>query len=574
MNTMKHTMRQAAHTLFMALTALAITSCAGMLENDSDLIMTPDQNSLSSPNDTIYSVIGTISLMQRVADRTNILGEVRGDLVSCTTDASVQLQNLAAYDFDELGDYNRVADYYAIINNCNYFINKVNLEYVKRGQAVFLKEYAVMKTYRAWAYLQLAINYGQVPFFTDFLATEAAGQEVMQQSKKDINFICDYFITDLAPYIETPFPDYGNIAGTPCSEFFIPVRAMLGELCLWAGRYQQAAQYYHDFFNARGEERPMYDNAISWSVQTIGDLTRLRDGRSILSTSEAFSAIPMEETQSDGTISRLEDLYSSTDNNRGFFQLTRSAALTELSASQNYCYVYVNTELNERDTIIVHKGDTTFNDKKMAGDLRLYSDLSETYTISSSTTDYNHYYQKCYKMSNAGMPIMRLTQLYLHYAEALNRAGFPSAAMLILKRGVCTEYIEQYVTAHERQKAGTLLDFNATYFTRERASGIHSNGCGEADADTTYVLPMPAAAMASAEDTIQYQIPLVEDMIMDEAALECSFEGSRFGDLQRIALRRSDPAYLADRVAMRTGELNTTLQDKLKTPANWYLPLK
>ena len=62
-------------------------------------------------------------------------------------------------------------------------------------------------------------------------------------------------------------------------------------------------------------------------------------------------------------------------------------------------------------------------------------------------------------------------------------------------------------------------------------------------------------------------------MIIDEMALEGSFEGNRFYDLMRVALRRSDPAYLADPIARRSGSVDNTLRTLLMDANNWYLPL-
>ena len=63
-------------------------------------------------------------------------------------------------------------------------------------------------------------------------------------------------------------------------------------------------------------------------------------------------------------------------------------------------------------------------------------------------------------------------------------------------------------------------------------------------------------------------------MIIDECALEFAYEGKRFYDLMRIALRRNDPAYLADAVAKRNGKIDETLRSKLMDKRNWFLPLR
>lgn len=85
---------------------------------------------------------------------------------------------------------------------------------------------------------------------------------------------------------------------------------------------------------------------------------------------------------------------------------------------------------------------------------------------------------------------------------------------------------------------------------------------------------MPESALASYADTVAYRIPLVEDMIMREMTLEMAFEGQRYYDLMRVALRRGEPEYLAGAVAGRTGQEDTDLLSFLKDTKNWYLPVE
>ena len=88
------------------------------------------------------------------------------------------------------------------------------------------------------------------------------------------------------------------------------------------------------------------------------------------------------------------------------------------------------------------------------------------------------------------------------------------------------------------------------------------------------MLPQPEEALATRQDTVDYQIPLVEDMIIDEMALEGAFEGYRYYDLMRVAMRRGDAAYLTDPISMRNGEQDAALRAKLMVEQNWYLPLQ
>ena len=88
------------------------------------------------------------------------------------------------------------------------------------------------------------------------------------------------------------------------------------------------------------------------------------------------------------------------------------------------------------------------------------------------------------------------------------------------------------------------------------------------------MLPQPDKELPTRADTVNYQIPRVEDMIITEMALEGAFEGNRFNDLMRVAIRRNDPAYLANIVSRRNEKTDETLRQLLMNTNNWYLPLK
>ena len=109
--------------LGLSLLMLGLTSsCAEFFDVDSTHFINADENHLKTPADSIYSVIGILNKVQYIGDRTILLGEMRGDLVSVTSKTSADLRNVATFNIDDDNIYNQPRDYYAIINNCNYFI--------------------------------------------------------------------------------------------------------------------------------------------------------------------------------------------------------------------------------------------------------------------------------------------------------------------------------------------------------------------------------------------------------------------------------------------------------------------
>ena len=555
-------------TLFTLL--FTLSSCSDMLETDSSMIEFAEQNKLNSSRDTVSSLMGVVRGIQTIADRTFILGDIRSDQVVITASATTAIKQIANFEVDAENPYNKVSDYYAIINNCNYYIANADTALVKLGKKVFEKEYAAIKTYRAWTYLQLVKNYGQVPLVLDPVLTEAEATAEMNKTYSDINTICNYFIEDIKPYVDTESP--AVIKG----DMQIPVRVLLGELCLWAGRYNEAAQYLHEYLTMKNDPVPTglsgkiltrYERingtiSANWNINDYSfDLT------------EMLCYMPMATSDYEGVKSELSTVYESVLANNYYAQIEPSQALKKLSADQNYIFC-VEASQTERDTIYVEKGG--WSKEFVDGDLRLYCTLSRSTANVDEASPFSRERIANFKASYSYslMWFYRVQQVYLMYAEALNRLGCPEAALCVLKYGLRNQNIERYVSEKEREKAGTLLDFDDEVFTKDNTLGVHARGCGDVDCDKNYCVPQPPTALASYEDTVQYQIPLVEQMIIDEYGLEFTFEGKRFYDLMRIALRRNDPAYLADAVAKRNGKIDDALREKLMDKRNWFLPLR
>ena len=542
----------------------AVSSCT---ETDSSLVEFEEENNFDQPSDTVYSVMGIIKKMQVIADRTVLLGEIRSDLTRLTDHASTDLQELANFEATAENVYNNARDYYAIIQNCNFYIARADTSIKKRNQSIFLKEYAVVKAYRAWTYMQLALNYGKVPFFTQPLLTEKEA-DVNLYEKYDIKQIANFFIDDIKDYVDTDYPSYSSIGGMNSTRFFIPVRALLGDLCLWAGRYQEAAQYYHDYITALNRSLPIGVNSVTWVDKQFNSILSSYNTLFNRSNSETLTFIPMEDEEYDGTISYLDDVFNSTEDNNYYNQATYSQALLDLSSAQRYTMVVTDVTTQLQDTI--SPADTlAYESQLQRGDLRLYSVITTRSVGESTTTDYSTIRQTNAKVSTNSVNIYRLAHVYLRYAEALNRAGYPNAAFAVLKYGLYPSTVQQYVPEEERTQAGDLLTFSQYQFSRDNTIGIHSRGCGTANADTTYAIP---ATLTDKNAIIEY----VEDLIIDEMALEECFEGQRLYDLMRVALRRGDNTYLARRIASRNGSnnFNDDLYQRLLTESNWYLPLE
>ena len=149
-----------------------LTSCEDFFTQESDDVLYADQEHLNIAEDSIYSVTGILTKLQALADRTVLLGELRGDLVDLTTVANNDLREIYEFNVSDDNKYNQPSDYYAVINNCNYYLAHRDSTLKTGSTNVVIDEYIAVAAWRAWAYLQLARIYCgnadglTIPFFT------------------------------------------------------------------------------------------------------------------------------------------------------------------------------------------------------------------------------------------------------------------------------------------------------------------------------------------------------------------------------------------------------------------------
>lgn len=592
---------------FMALPLM--TACQDFFEPEAEDVIFTDKDHLTNWTDTVYSLTGILNKLQVIADRTILLGEVRGDLVDLTDAASSDLRDLSLFQEDDDNMYNAPRDYYAVINNCNYYIANAKTDMMNsQDKYIFMTEYAAIKAIRAWTYLQLVLNYGEVPYFTEPLLTKEAAEAAENAPKRDLDYICSELITDLESIpvqYHTEYPGIGTIRNTDSRFFYFPIDIVLGDLYLWSAKtpddyYKAATCYYNYIDNRNGVSAnsyyPVGFNSIYWPVGYTTWIAYMYNSEepyfwgteTYSSNSELITMIPGDSIRAEGYYSELRNLFNSTKENLYKFSITPSERIKEISASMANCVLG-----NNGTTVSYSPSGLSLN---RSGDLRLPYSFSE---------DENGHYdpvtgdavgtQTIRKYNTRNVHIYRKQMVYLRMAEALNQAGFPRAAFATLSEGLNNAILRDSI-GHTIPEADSIklaaFNFPTNYYRRATANyfvtgsaeqipntiGVHTRGSGFTPMNEYYKLINDTIEPDETkyQKLVAEQQAYVDSLLLDEMALEFAFEGTRYYDLMRFAKRQANPgAFLKKHIEARRGKkTSTTVSRDLSDPNNWYMSWK
>lgn len=441
----------------------ATVSCEDMFTAENTLVTTE-----LAPKDTLFQMMGIIKRMQKLADRTVLLGEVRADLVDVDPlHASADIQQLAANNVSATNVYNQPADYYAVINSCNIYLTYVDSLRKSQGtRDYYEKEILAAKSFRAWCYLELIKNYGEVPYVrTPVLTSDDAESIVASGKKEGLVPILTGMINDLSNFRATENNELRqayadrSFNGVRLRDIFIPVRALLAELYLWRASYTgsqsdytNAIRMYHDYFTFPKEEINTGGYNVYWNVAASYEPSSVysRYASNFQSESMCAGVLPLESSEYYGTVSKLRNVFCSLDSNNYYPAVVASQRAKDISKAQDYCK-FVNYAGSRPEIQIREHDPNLYSEyKTLEGDLRLYAvsdgpdNVRDNSANSHENSSYNrmYYLNRKYGSTTNGndylpfIPFFRNNILYLHFAEALNRAGFPETAFAILKYGL------------------------------------------------------------------------------------------------------------------------------------------
>jgi hypothetical protein len=538
---------------------IGLSSCEDILTVDSARYVTVDDNTLTSPNDSVASILGLLRNLQDVAERYVLFGEMRADLLDVTEYTSAAIRQLSDFTVDPTGEYADPRDYYTIINNCNYFISRTSGE-----NHVLANENAVARSIRAWTYMQIAFNWGKAYYFTEPILS--VKDEEKNFPAYTIPQLIDALITDLEPFAEADYPNFGTIYEFSSTNLFFPIKVLLGDLYLWRGGsvddYEKAANYYVEYIDHGRSMTNVYTPVIQWTYdnfiqqnfETSYPQNNNWTGYTYANNSnyELITAVQMATEAENGKITQL-------------WQKIEQYRISEVA----------NTLWDDQIYVLRQPTSTGYTNYYTMGDCRKlgnnYTEGSYASRILNGVTVRFRMVRKMFNMEH--FMLYRMVLIHLRYAEAVNRAGKPHTAFAVLKYGLNSLTLADNTRIPQEELADAkpyITIFNDAKYLQTNTIGVHARGCGDAEYNPFYYIGWNGwdTTLETLSDTIQW----VEEAICTELALETSFEGNRYQDLMRMAMRRNDPSFLAKRVAAKHGTDEARIYNLLLDTKNWFLP--
>lgn len=454
----------------------------------------------NSQTELEISIYGLYVPMQKAMPKLLLVDGLRSDLMDLGVNGDLSMKELNEQVLSVGNPYIDGSDFYKVIVNANEILANIEKVYKNdppddTARVRFVK--GQILNIRAWNYFTLAKMFGKAAYFTDNMSSLPASQVFLEKK-----ILIDTLINQLKPFV---------YRSTTTEEYYLDgpnTSLLLGELYLENDQYDSAAFYLKRGIESYGNKdffkvtRALQDE--NWKLIFMNDPTRWAEIKDLV----------------------FFDTYSKQKNEFTTWSLKYMIKPSNLLVDAFNVQSLSTGELGD-----LHRGKgVTFD------------------TIPGT----NNYYIGKYALEKvnpygATIILSRAADAHLLLAEALNRLGDYTTALLFVNKGI--------------SEGGSIPGFN------KWVSNLGVRG-------RVGLTPREIPADVDTSNTIAV-MEAVEDIILEERALELAFEGKRWFDLVRVAERRGE-SYLADRVARKYSDPNLVAKVRgiLMNKQNWYLPTK
>ena len=502
-----------------------------------------------SDRSTVYSsFIGLYSILQDAVPDLIVLSELRGDLISPTTQAPDEYWNVYRNRIQKGNSVANPAFLYELVVNCNDFLRNT-IEYNTKYPGVittniYKQMIAGTVCLRTWAYLNIGKLYGKAVYYDYAMTgeTELADAPVLE---------FDDLIRELISFMQTGVDNISGLRNVNVNNMFgtsgiwsnIPINpdALMLELYLWNKDYENAAKRGLNMITGQAITAAGDNHSYTCSYQFGSNKNGLKKWQTL------FSETPVAVHGKEGASIVLYD-YSQRQPN----------PLYSLCSNESSCdhWLRPTSALVSRFSGKDYKsGVNTIQDPRGSG---------VTYeTVDGDRLFYKYIVGRSIQTQDAPIYLYRAGEIHLMVAEALVALGNYDAAEALLNEG-----FQPYWEAGNRYYA----PFDAPIYAYEKLRMGHG---------LRGRLDIPAIESESERfmgklttDSLSYndrRAFVLDSLIIEETGRELAGEGKRWFTMMRIARNMGYDELLANLISSKYDSGNAGRYEEFMDRNNWFI---